>query len=353
MLIDFAKKLISIPSTKESPEKLQEILDVTNKELKDFKSKKFISNGVPSVLFYNTPELPNKFKIILNAHLDVVPGLPEQYLPIEKDGKLFGRGALDMKSAAAAEILAFREMAKKVNFTLDLQLVTDEEIGGVNGTKYQIDQGIKSDFVIAGENTNLKLNNMAKGIYWIKIKAAGTSAHSAYLWQGKNAVWRMNEFLNKLKKLFPEPEHEQWITTANLSAVSTSNQTFNKVPDECIVMLDIRYIPEEAETIEAKIKHLLPDKFTLENVFKEPAQFTDKTNPYLKKLIKSINTIVGKYTGYISKHGASDIRHFHRVGIPGVCFGPTGEGIHSENEWVDISSLENYYQILLNYISSI
>ena len=139
-------------------------------------------------MIYPQKTRPKKFKIILNAHLDVVSGREEQYKPYEKDGKLFGRGAIDMKGAAAVEILVFKEVAKRVSYPLALQLVTDEEIGGFCGTKYQIEKGVRADFVIAGEPTDFGVNNKAKGIIWLKIKTKGKSAHGAYPWRGKNAL---------------------------------------------------------------------------------------------------------------------------------------------------------------------
>jgi len=139
-------------------------------------------------LVYFQKTRPNNFKIILNAHLDVVSGRKEQYKPYEKDGKLFGRGAIDMKGAAAVEILVFKEIAKKVSYPLALQLVTDEEIGGFCGTKYQIEKGVRADFVIAGEPTDFGVNNKAKGIIWLKIKTKGKAAHGAYPWRGKKCL---------------------------------------------------------------------------------------------------------------------------------------------------------------------
>src|SRR3990167_5427996 len=145
-VLSLSKQLISIPSTKENPLELKKVLRSAENELgKKFIVEKFEKKSVPSFLFYTPPRRPNKFKIILNAPLDVVPAKPEQYIPFEKSGKLFGRGASDMKAAAAVEIFVFKEVAKKLNYPIALQLVTDEEIGGNNGTKYQIGRGVKCE----------------------------------------------------------------------------------------------------------------------------------------------------------------------------------------------------------------
>lgn len=352
-ILDLSKKLISIPSIKENPRKLIEILELTKKELKGFNISSYSKEGTPSLLISNSEQKLNKFKIILNVHLDVVPAKENQFSPQEKDGKLYGRGAYDMKAAAAVEILVFKELAKKLNYPIALQLVTDEEIGGFNGTKFQIDKGVRADFAIAGESTDLKIKNKAKGIIWAKIHTKGKIAHGAYLWEGRNAIWKMNEVLDNLKTVFPEPKKEIWKTTVNIAKIETSNQTYNQVPDNCSLGLDIRYIPEENKKITQKIKKLLPDNVEYEELLNEPAQFTDEKNYYIKKLIKSTKKITGNNLNFIIKHGGSDIRHFNRVGCDGIEFGPIGKGLHTDEEWVDIRSLETYYLILKSFLTSI
>ncbi|MBI4225990.1 M20/M25/M40 family metallo-hydrolase [Candidatus Roizmanbacteria bacterium] len=352
-IISVAKKFITISSIKENPRKSPDVLIIAKKELSGFTIEDFEKEGVPSLLIYKGKARPKRFKFILNAHLDVVPGKKEQFKPVVKDGKLYGRGAYDMKAAAAVEILVFKELAKKLNYPIALQLVTDEEIGGFNGTKYQLDKGVRSEFAIAGESTDLGIKNQAKGVVWAKIKTKGKTAHGAYPWMGKNAIWKMINALNHLHKSFPEAKKEIWKTTLNLSKIETSNSTFNKVPDDCTVGIDVRYIPDDAKTIVSKIKKALPKEAEVELLLKEPAQFTDKNNIYIKLLQKATKKVTNKLAPIIVKHGASDIRHFNRVGCDGIEFGPIGFGLHTDNEWVDIKSLEQYYLILKSFLSTI
>ncbi|KKR30675.1 hypothetical protein A2715_01490 [Candidatus Woesebacteria bacterium RIFCSPHIGHO2_01_FULL_39_32] len=351
-ILCLSKKLIEIPSNKENPNALREVLRVCEKELKVLQSKKFKKKEVPSLLYYNTPKIPKRFKIILNAHLDVVPAKDKQYKPKIVGDKLYGRGANDMKAAAAVMIFVYKELSKKVKYPLGLQLVADEETGGFNGTKYQIGKGVRADFVIAGEPTDLGVNNKAKGIVWIKVKAKGKSAHGAYIWQGENAIYMVTEFLNKLKEKYPVPKKEIWKTTMNVAKVVTSNETFNKVPDDCEAWLDIRYIPEDSDTITQRIKSLVPKGVELEIILKEPAQLTYENNPFVKKLRESTKEITGKLAPVIVKHGASDIRHHNQIGCDGVTFGPIGKGLHTDNEWVSVKSLSDYYEILKDFLLS-
>lgn len=352
-ILNLSKKLISIPSTKENPKELKKVLEVALKEVKEYKIERFEKDNIPSALVYNSKTRPKKFKIILNAHLDVVPGKSDQYRQVEKDGKLYARGSSDMKSAAAVEILVFKELAKKLKYPVALQLVTDEEIGGTAGTRYQMESGVRADFGIAGEGSDLQIRNEAKGVIWAKIKTVGKTAHGAYPWRGENAIWKMKKFLDVLENKYSVPKKPVWKTTVNLSSMETTNQTFNKVPDDCLIKIDVRYIPKEREIILKKIKELLPAGFTIEIIENEPFQFTPKNNKFIKILQNAGEKIVGKKLGFIIMHGASDIRHFNRVGCDGIEFGPVGYGLHSNNEWVDIKSLEQYYLILKEFLLSI
>jgi succinyl-diaminopimelate desuccinylase len=348
-----SSKLISIESTKEKPDKLLEILDVCAKELKNINFKQYLINKVPSVLYYNTLKFPNKFKIILNAHLDVVPGKLEQFRPKVKNDKLFGRGSVDMKAAAAVEILVFKEIAQKVKYPLGLQLVTDEEIGGFNGTAFQIKKNVRANFVITGEPTQMQIINKAKGILWLKIKTLGKSAHAAHLWDGINSNLELINVLNKIFKKYPESNGPIWKTTINLSKLLTNNDTFNKVPDYSEAWLDIRYIPGDNERTLNYIKSLLPLNCSMEIILNESVHNTDVNNLYIKLLQKSFKKYQYKKTDINVEHFASDIRHFNGVNNDGICFGPIGEGLHSDVEWVSIKSLVQYYQILKDFLLSL
>lgn len=349
-IVALAKKLISIASIKDSPEKLKEVLFVAKSELSEFSSEAFEKNGVPGLIFYNSQKRPDRFKIILNAHLDVVPGKENQYSPVEKEGRLYGRGADDMKAAAAAEILLFKEVAKNIEYPLALQLVTDEEVGGHDGTKYQIEKGVRADFVIAGEPTDFGVNNKAKGITWVNIKTSGKAAHGAYLWQGDNALWKIEKILEKIKSAYPNPEKEIWRTTFNLAKIETSNKTFNKVPDQAVASFDVRFVPEDKDIIIDKIKEIVGGDGSVDIITKESPQLTDENNPYVKKLREATKEITGEDSPVIVKHGGSDIRLFNEVGCDGVTFGPIGFGLHTDDEWVDIKSLTDYFNILKTFL---
>lgn len=352
-ILELSKKLISIPSTEENLIQLKEVLEIAKQELNNFKFKEFESNEKPSIIFYNTETLPEKFRIILNAHLDVVPGKENQFIPEEKDGKLYGRGSYDMKSAAASMILLFKNLAKEINYPLGLQLVTDEETGGVDGTKYQLENGIQTEFILAGENTDLLINNKSKGILWLKVITRGKTAHGAYPWLGENAVWKMHQVLKIIEKNYPIPSEEKWQSTINVASLETSNKSYNKIPDHCSALLDIRFIPEDRDNILNSLKKEIGDLAEIELSMDEPSHLTLDSDYFIGKLKTSIKDVTGHEGKTVEKHGGSDVRFYNALGVPGVTFGPIGEGHHSDDEWIDIASLNDYYKILEKFLTSV
>ncbi|NMB84496.1 M20 family metallopeptidase [Candidatus Roizmanbacteria bacterium] len=352
-IISLAEQMLKIESVYNNHLALDEILTLAKKQTSEYYVEDYEKNGVKSFLVHNHKNRSNKFKVILNAHLDVVPGKRRQFKPFQKGNRLYGRGALDMKAAAAAEILVFKELAKKLPYPVALQIVMDEEIGGFNGTRFQINKGVRGEFVIVGEQTGLSIGNQAKGILRVDYVVKGRTAHSAYLWRGENAIVKSKKILNRIEKLFPLPDKEVWKTTVNIADIKTNNKASNQVPEECLISCDVRYIPEDKNVIRKKLKQIAGNEGLLIINFDEPVHFTDEKNQYLVKLQQAAKKITGKSIDVVKKNGASDLRHYGRIGCPGVEFGPKGDNLHGDDEWVDIQSLSDYYQILKQFLLGI
>lgn len=352
-IIELSKKLIFCKSTSGNNKELGKALKIVKKELQEYTLEIFDKNHSKSLLFYNSKKRPNNFKLILNGHLDVIPGDREKYIPKISNEKLYGVGVMDMKASVACLVLAFKNIAKKVNYPLALQLVTDEEAGGDNGTKYQIEQGIRTDFVISGETTNFKIVNKAKGLLWLKITTRGTSSHSAYPWKGDNAILSMNRFLTSLYEKYPVPAEEVWKTTVATSNIETNNNTFNKIPDICTVTLDIRYIPGEKGAVINNIKKLLPQGHKFEVVSHQSPISVSKNNSYIKRLKSISRKVLLAEVSLHGAHGTSDVVHYSDVGMVGVEFGPVGTNGNIDDEHVEIPSLIKYYEILVDFLLSL
>lgn len=353
-IVTLAKELIAIPSVTGEIEKGVEILEHIKKQLPGHDFQAFASNHYPSLLFSNQGPGTKKFKVILNAHLDVVPAAVEQFIPKVIDGKLYGRGAFDMKAAAAVNILLFKELAKDLSFPLGLQLVLDEETSGLNGTGYHVAKGVRGEFVMIGEsNSNFKVGNISKGRKILKITTMGQSSHSAYAWLGQNALIKMYEVLDPIMKAFPHPTEETFNTTVNLTTIETDNPAINKIPGSCVAHLDVRYIPEEEKTIVEKIKRLLPRDALLEIDHVRPYQFVDPNNNYIRLLQETTKKVRNEDKPLRFAHATSDATFYSEVGCDAIEFGPVGGDAHNDHEWVDIESLVDYYQILKSFLVSL
>lgn len=350
----YLKKLVSFNSTNDNLQEQYKIVKyLYSKYSKKTICKIYKQSGSESLLIgfnkksYLTPE------ITFHGHLDIVSAKKSQLI-LKKDRKYFiGRGVQDMKGGCAVFMtLIDYILESKQKPNINFLFTTDEEIGGFNGTAYVIKKGLKPKFVITGESTNLQIGIASKGVIWVKIISKGISGHSAYIKKGQNALVNLINKINIIKAEFPDPKKQSLKTTVNIAYIKTKNKTFNKVPDYAEVALDIRYFYKK-DSILKLLNKLKDNKTKLVFIENEPPTNCNKKNNYLKKLQTETVKNTKNTDIFIKKMGASDLRHFAQVGIPGVEFGPIGQGLHSNFEQVNIKSLKKYSDILLNFINKV
>jgi succinyl-diaminopimelate desuccinylase len=350
--LELATQLIAL-RTDPGAEARQLALDLIAAQLSGVTIEWFERNGQRSFLAYAGPQRPARFRVILNGHVDVIPGKPAQYHAQFVDDRLYGVGALDMKSNLAVMCAVFQSVVHQTPYPLALQVVSDEETGGFDGTAYQIESGVHTDFVISGETTQFAVVHQAKGIVWLKIHAHGETAHGAYPWRGRNALDMLHQSLTGIGQRFPLPADQAWVTTVNVARIETPNTAFNKVPDTASAWLDVRCVPADADHIVATIQACLHPSCTLEVVTNEPALQTAATHPDVVRLSQAIATVRQQPAVLAAAQGSSDARHYARVGTAGVEFGPIGGGIASDHEWTSIPDLAVYAQVLQTFLQSL
>lgn len=358
-ILHLTRRLVQIRSVDGDRKALEQALETAVQTLKSvgFTIERFVSNGYPSVLAYPTTHRPKRFRLLFNGHLDVVPGKAHQYHPTIAGGKLYGVGSMDMKANVAAMVHALRGFARS-QVPVGIQLVTDEQVGGVHGTLHQIQKGVRADFVIAGESTNLNIAHASKGILWLQLRAQGKSAHGAYPWRGKNALLLITEAVQSLIREFEEGFHgrglNHWVSTLNVARIETPNTAYNKVPDEAFAYLDVRFIPEEGRgNVLGRVRRALPSGVRVTLVMDEPAMWTPEDLPDVMLLQQVTRQVVGRRPRLYRAQGSSDARHFARVGGFGVEFGPVGGGRNTDREWVDIESVFRFAEVLSRYIQAV
>lgn len=350
-IIELTKRLMTANSTKDNFEGRAEALTIAERELSEYPIERFESNGYQSILVRNVDKPTKHFKIILNSHLDVVPGNLEQFEPIEKGGKLYGRGAYDAKGSIAVMIILFKYLAKHLPYPIGLQIVTDEEVGGYNGTKYQLEQGVRAEFVVVGEcGSNMRIISQAKGVSWFKLSATGKTAHAAYPWRGDNALSKLHSALTDLQKLFPNPTSEAWVNTLNLAKIETTNKTYNSIPNEATAFIDIRYTNGTPADLFKKLRQALPPEIKIETLLNEPPEYIAPDNRFVLSLQKALTEVTRKKSDLAAVNASSDLRHYNAFGNHGVEFGPVGHAQHMDNESVDIASLETYFSTLETFL---
>jgi succinyl-diaminopimelate desuccinylase len=359
-LLDAVCELLSIPSTGDRPDELRRALDFTVDLAAPAGSgltvEWFSSAGKPSALLYRAGRRPSPFRVVLNAHLDVVPAEPEQFRPRRDGGRLYARGAHDMKVSALVEALVFAELAASLPYPLGLQLVTDEEMGGRNGTLYQVQQGVTAAFVLIGENSNLDIVADSKGLVHARMLAEGRAGHGAYPWLGTNALVRLLDSLHNLLTRYPPAQREQWRTTVNVAQVGTSNRAVNQIPADAWGWLDIRFPPEDTDFSGRSnaqiVEHLgtfCEPGVTVEIDHTDPPHHTDHDLPELKRLRHAARNH-GYQGAFLRKHGAADGRFYSQIGVPAVAFGIGGAGQHGPAEYAEIASIEPYRRALTEFL---
>lgn len=364
-IIDLTKKLITFQTVTKNQREINKCLDFISEYLKEFPKKIYESNGFKSLVISNIDFNKNKknFDLILHGHIDVVPpNQKNQFIPYEKDEKIYGRGALDMKGGVACIISLMKNLKEKkfYNKKILLLITSDEEIGGQNGTEFLLKRiNFSGKFFITAEGEkDYFLKYQQKGVLMLKINAFGKGEHSAYTWVGKNAIEILIDGFNKIKKLFPKKKDKNhWYTTVNLGMIS-GGEAINSIPDYAEAKIDIRFCQPylNAEQVLKKIRSIFNKKKEIffEILYKTDMMFVDKKNKYLKLLNKiAKETLNLKKDLFFKNHGTNDARFASQVGIPSVGFGPVGNNYHAQQEFVYISSLFSYNNILEQFVKNI
>lgn len=352
-LVRLTMDLVEIPSVSDDPAGRAVVIDYIERfcaGLPGVHLARFESDGKPSLVAAFDAEPPKS--LILNAHVDVVPGRAEQFRPVERNGRIYGRGTQDMKAAAAAMLLALKDLAEAGERpSVSWQFVTDEEIGGDHGTGHLLANGYRGNFFMAGEPTDLQIVNRAKGILWLVVRQVGNPAHGSRPWDGANPIVPLTEGIGRVLERYPIPAEPVWKTTVTPAAINGGDAQ-NRVPVECVLKLDVRRIPDESiQDVMGFIRGCFAGA-EVEVSHSGSTLQTPGDDPHIQRL-RSVAVAHDANAGALrDEHFGSDARFYSEIGIPAVCFGPLGAGLHSHDEWVDIASLEQYYRIMREFAGS-
>jgi succinyl-diaminopimelate desuccinylase len=307
------------------------------------------SNKLPSLVA--TTQVTTSPKVLLQAHIDVVPAKLDYFKLTKKDTKLYGRGTYDMKFAAACYLKLIQELQDELQtYDFGIMFTSDEEIGGENGVSYLLNNGYSADVCILPDGGNdWRIETTCNAVWIVGVTANGQSAHGSRPWEGSNAINTLVEGLSEIQALFGELKpYKNSITISKIQGGSAANQ----VPDQAEAIIDMRFIndPEYAEH-RAKITQIAQEKnLTLETVAYVKARNVNTDQPHIKKFLEIAANMRGQPITKTHSFGASDACFFANHGIPVIVMRPTGDGAHSDHEWIETSELLQFHELIKAYI---
>jgi succinyl-diaminopimelate desuccinylase len=292
--------------------------------------------------------------VVLHGHLDVVPAREGQFTPRVEGDRLIGRGAYDMKGALAAMMCALKDVAAQDQVRVQFICVPDEESEDVSRRSTDVlvkEEGLRADFALTGEPTNLHIGIQAKGVLAVRLQVSGTAAHGSTPWLGDNAILKAHDAFRRIETLPFSRESSDLFDRPSINlARIIGGDAFNKVPDTCTIDVDIRFLPnQDPGDIMTQIRAI--GDLEIVKFFTRAPAIVSRHNVYVLALRDAIGRSIEGDTLSIGRDGASDAISFLEAGIPAVEFGPVGGGHHGPHEWVSISSLARYRQALSDFVN--
>ncbi|MHA4734409.1 M20 family metallopeptidase [Ensifer adhaerens] len=331
--------------------------------------------------------------LILNGHIDVVPIGDEAGWSVEpfggaiKDGRLYGRGAIDMKSGVAACIAAARAIRKcgvELEGRLSIHSVVDEEAGGF-GSIDAVKRGKLAKAVLVAEPTWGDVLPVEGGLEWVRVTIRGSTAHASWRYNeifpqqltsdrlapGVNAIELASKFIQALQsyerdrtRARTHPLMPAGANTINIGAirggaglgadglpVTLTNPAI--VPDVVVIDLNMMFLPQETSAevrrdFEAFVHHFAQTdawmrqhpphvKWELGELHFPPLN-TSPEHPLVASVARH-KAIVGKPAQVKGFVAVCDAAHYAGAGVDGVIFGANGGGFHGVDEYVEIESM--------------
>ncbi len=301
---------------------------------------------------------------LFEAHQDTVPTDHMTIPPFGatiRDGRLYGRGACDIKGGMAAMLAAFARLVrdKPAGAANVIMACTVDEEHTFLGVQELVRRGVRADLAVVAEPTRLHIVNAHKGAVRWHLDTAGRSCHSSSPNQGVNAIYRMGKILVAIEQYAATlqatpPDPLLGPPTLSVGRVE-GGTSVNTVPDHCRIEIDRRLIPGESP--EAALNHFTAFlqqhhswadyPFTCsEPWLSMPALSPQNSAELVDRLGRAIDAVVGSHQVTVVPYG-TDASTIARAGIPAVVFGPGDIAqAHTRDEWVSLEEVEQASEIL-------
>ena len=284
------------------------------------------------------------------GHMDTVgvDGMAAPFSPEERNGRLYGRGAQDMKAGVAAMTDAARVAAER-GFSrgqLIVAAVIDEEYASI-GADALVSRW-KADRAVVTEPTDMRIGVAHKGFAWLEVETRGRAAHGSRPRDGRDAIMRMGRVLGRLEALDRDlqsrPPHPIMATGSLHASIINGGREWSSYPDRCHLQMERRTIPGEAPRVAAQELDDLLTRLRAEDPdFKAVSKEMFARSPYEiaanHELPQSMLRAAGSSASAIGMSFWTDAAILGDAGIPSILYGPTGAGLHSVEEWVEAKSV--------------
>jgi len=315
----------------------------------------------PVIYIANNEDM--KQDVLILGHIDVVEASDDMFVPKIVDGKMYGRGTLDMKSFAAVAMNSMHYVLEhQLGVKFGIILSTDEEKGSKSThaflAKYpNLNAKVVLDNDVGGDIT--QIINKCKNPVFVKLVAKGKAAHGSTPWEGLDANEMLMKTISNLRSFYPyfdvntgKPDNT-WIDTMHVATMS-GGEVSNIISSNAEALLDVRLTETSSVAdLEKNLSKACVVGVHYNIVSSSVPVVMSEDNSQILAYKNFAEKIMGKKIEFQHMGGATDARLFASKGATVIMHSGTGEGMHAQGEYVVLQSVEELAKLQIEYLKSI